>query len=540
VRLIYAVLIAHALALGFGLAGLLIAVPNPQLWADSQVGVEVYRFGMRYAGGLHIVLAAIAMLLVGARFLGWRPTLSFFGLAAGISLGAELIGTTTGFPFGEYSYTSGLGYKVAGEVPFTIPLSWFYMGFASFLLACFLIRPGSDRRRWVGAVALGAFLLTSWDLVLDPAMAHTDVAARFWVWGDEGAYFGMPVQNFAGWYVTGFAFIGLSALAWRGIVPVERVPATVPYLVFMANLVFALVISAAVGLWWPVLISGVLAGVPATWAFWSQRRALAGAGDGLGKHGWRGGTPGSPRARKALGVASRLLMARRTRFEVEGSENVPAEGPVILVARHYHHFYDGAAIMAASRRPVHILVALDWVRSGLQRRVMELACRVAGWPVVLRRERLSGHAEEQESRERSPYRHDDLAKYLLRGWRGSLGTLTSGGVLLVFPEAYPTIDPHHASEKGPDGFLPFRPGFARLAEAAERRGALPVAIVACGFAYEPGARWRVTLRFAPPVYRRQFASEPDLIASIETAVRASSGPRAQHVVVPGRKVREAS
>jgi len=40
-------------------------------------------------------------------------------------------GTSTGFPFGDYSYLSGLGYKITGLVPFTIP-SWFYMGFASY------------------------------------------------------------------------------------------------------------------------------------------------------------------------------------------------------------------------------------------------------------------------------------------------------------------------------------------------------------------------------------------------------------------------
>jgi len=52
-----------------------------------------------------------------------------------LSLGSELLGTSTGFPFGDYSYLSGLGYKITGLVPFTIPLSWFYMGFASYLIA---------------------------------------------------------------------------------------------------------------------------------------------------------------------------------------------------------------------------------------------------------------------------------------------------------------------------------------------------------------------------------------------------------------------
>ena len=52
-----------------------------------------------------------------------------------ISLTSELLGTSTGFPFGHYSYLSGLGYKIAGLVPFTIPLSWFYVGCVSYLLA---------------------------------------------------------------------------------------------------------------------------------------------------------------------------------------------------------------------------------------------------------------------------------------------------------------------------------------------------------------------------------------------------------------------
>ena len=35
-------------------------------------------------------------------------------------------------------------------------------------------------------------------------------------------------------------------------------------------------------------------------------------------------------------------------------------------------------------RPLHILVALDWVQNRAGRRAMERACRAAGWPVVLR------------------------------------------------------------------------------------------------------------------------------------------------------------
>ena len=113
-------LLGHATALVFGLAGMLIALPHPELWSASSLGQQAFAFGMQYAGPLHMVLGAAAMLAFGGAVLGWRRTLLFFGLACGLSLASELIGTGTGYPFGNYEYTSGLGYKVLGRVPFGV------------------------------------------------------------------------------------------------------------------------------------------------------------------------------------------------------------------------------------------------------------------------------------------------------------------------------------------------------------------------------------------------------------------------------------
>jgi len=200
-KLARALLLGHATALVFGLAGMLIALPHPELWSASPLGQQAFTFGMQYAGPLHMVLGAAAMLAFGGAVLGWRCTLLFFGLACGLSLASELIGTGTGYPFGNYEYTSGLGYKILGRVPFSIPLSWFYMGLASLLL-------GGALARWhpVWSVVLGAYFLTAWDLVLDPAMAHPSLALNFWIWHQSGPYFGMPVQNFLGWTATGALF----------------------------------------------------------------------------------------------------------------------------------------------------------------------------------------------------------------------------------------------------------------------------------------------------------------------------------------------
>ncbi len=256
-------LLAHLIALGFGLGGLLIALPNPHLWADSEFGRETYEFGMEYAGSLHIILGAAAMFFFGVRVLGMARTLIFFVVSCGLSLASELIGTGTGWPFGNYEYTSFLGYKVLDHVPFTIPLSWFYMGLASYLLAAAVVA----RRGWQPAgplaIGLGVWLLIVWDLVLDPAMAHEDLAVRFWEWNETGPYFGMPIQNYIGWAVTGLLFMAISRGLWGGDVHLARADVWLPLGIYLANTAFAMALSASVDLYIPIALSVVLGVLPA-------------------------------------------------------------------------------------------------------------------------------------------------------------------------------------------------------------------------------------------------------------------------------------
>jgi len=253
-------LVSHAVALLFGLGGMLIAMPHPELWASNPLGQQVFAFGMQFAGSLHMVLGAAAMFAFGMVALGWRRTLIFFLLACGLSLSAELIGTGTGYPFGNYAYLSGLGYKVLGRVPFSIPLSWFYMGLASFMLGSVLARSHP-----VWSVVLGAYLLTAWDLVLDPAMAHPGLALNFWTWHQSGPYFGMPIQNFAGWTATGALFMGLSRWWWRSVPP--NIPPGFPLTAYLLNLGFAVVLSAAGDVWVPigVALAATLAAAALAW-----------------------------------------------------------------------------------------------------------------------------------------------------------------------------------------------------------------------------------------------------------------------------------
>lgn len=256
-------LLAHLIALGFGLGGLLIALPNPELWADSELGRKTFEFGMEYGGSLHIVLGALAMFVFGVKTLGWARTGIFFILAYGLSLSSELIGTGTGWPFGNYAYTSFLGYKVLDHVPFTIPLSWFYMGLASYLLARAIVAARSWQPALPLTLGLGVWLLIVWDLVLDPAMAHEDLVVRFWEWSETGPYYGMPIQNYAGWAATGFLFMAISRGLWGTDVDLHRRDVMFPLAIYVANTVFAMALSASVDLYVPIVLSAVLGLLPA-------------------------------------------------------------------------------------------------------------------------------------------------------------------------------------------------------------------------------------------------------------------------------------
>lgn len=267
---------AHLGALVFGLVGLLIMLPNPSLWATDPRAVRVFDWSMEYAGATHIIFGALAMLAFGIVTIGWRKTGIFAAISYALSLTSELIGTGTGWPFGNYAYTDFLGYKVLGHVPYTIPLSWFYMGFASYLLGSVLAGRLGLRRQTFWALALGTWFLTVWDLVLDPAMAHESLRVQFWVWGETGPYFGMPVKNFIGWSLTGLLFMAVSRILWRQDANLNSVPLLFPLAVYTANVVFAMVLSAGVGLWMPIVLAAVLGLVPAVVGVWRRVEVVPG------------------------------------------------------------------------------------------------------------------------------------------------------------------------------------------------------------------------------------------------------------------------
>jgi len=258
----------HLGAMLFGLAGLLLVLPHPEFIQNlSEAGMQVFAWGMSSGGAVYMILGAIAVSIYAYRTLGLRRWLAFLIPSVGISLASELLGTSTGFPFGGYSYLSGLGAKISDLVPFTIPLSWFYMGLVCFLLANTILK---ESKHWLlkfESIALAALMLTSWDFVLDPAMSQAQYP--FWEWHEFGAFFGMPLQNFAGWMVTGALFMAVASLVGgKDSQPVlTRQQLVFPLAMYLGNFAFAMLLSISAGIYIPVLL-GLLLGVAPVLGLW--------------------------------------------------------------------------------------------------------------------------------------------------------------------------------------------------------------------------------------------------------------------------------
>jgi len=123
---------------------------------------------------------------------GLRYVLTFMAIVLPLAFAAEVIGVHTGLPFGDYSYSSQLGWKLF-DVPLLIPLAWFMM-----MYPCWLIAQAMHKKPLV-QITIAAWLMATWDLFLDPQMVNEG----FWIWHtSSGNTTQIPLSNFFGWLLT--------------------------------------------------------------------------------------------------------------------------------------------------------------------------------------------------------------------------------------------------------------------------------------------------------------------------------------------------
>ena len=160
---------------------------------------------------LHLLPPAVVAWTHGRILYGRKGILVFTIACIAVAGSFESLSLRTGFPFGHYFFTGIMGPKISG-LPVLLVLAYLGIGYSSWILALVILglrdKPLSGTRV-VAAPALAAFIMLAWDIAMDPQWAAID---RAWVWLDGGPFFGVPVSNFFGWYLTSFCFYQIFAL----------------------------------------------------------------------------------------------------------------------------------------------------------------------------------------------------------------------------------------------------------------------------------------------------------------------------------------
>src|SRR5512141_2772262 len=117
-----------------------------------------------------VLMQSTAVLIILYNAWGFARTAKTLLVVSILSYLAELLGSSTGIPFGKYYYSNLLQPQIAG-VPLLIPLAWFMMLPPAWAIAE-IIAPRSNSRFPIYHVLISALAFTAWDLFLDPQMVN--------------------------------------------------------------------------------------------------------------------------------------------------------------------------------------------------------------------------------------------------------------------------------------------------------------------------------------------------------------------------------
>lgn len=115
--------------------------------------------------------------------------------AMSISMGLEYLGVTYGILFGDYRYERDFGVQLAG-VPITIGFAWLVVIVSTSVITQRLL---GKKRSLLLFVVISSLLAVLIDLAIDPVAF---ALKKYWIWEQPGFFYGVPFQNFIGWFVT--------------------------------------------------------------------------------------------------------------------------------------------------------------------------------------------------------------------------------------------------------------------------------------------------------------------------------------------------
>jgi len=195
---------------------------TPLLWTLVVINVVLSLVNAVFPNHIPIPLLIVVSIVVplafalfhGAVRYQWSGILIFLVMCLVVSNLLENTSILTGFPFGHYYYTSGLGPKLF-LVPLAIGPFYFGTGYLAWVLATVLIGDVRPKGSWFTTFAvpfMASFMMVAWDLGMDPT---NSTIRHLWIWEQGGGYFGVPLTNYLGWFFTVYVFFQFFALYLR-------------------------------------------------------------------------------------------------------------------------------------------------------------------------------------------------------------------------------------------------------------------------------------------------------------------------------------
>jgi putative membrane protein len=179
----------------------------------------------------YVFVFLVVYLFAAVTKLGWARTAAYTTVAWTIAYAAEFSSTRNGFPFGMYVYLEGTRDRELwlSNVPFFDSLSFSFLCYLGYALAVFLYapllrRPGDFQvadtlaiRTAPRVLLTGAFLTMLLDWVIDPLTLQGErwFLGKIYYYPGGGIHFGVPLSNYAGWFLVAAATIAVYQLLDR-------------------------------------------------------------------------------------------------------------------------------------------------------------------------------------------------------------------------------------------------------------------------------------------------------------------------------------
>jgi len=200
----------------------------------------------------------LVYLFSASLFLGVKKALIYIPIGYSIAWISEWCSIHYGIPYGFYRYIPTTTHRELwiGGIPFMDSLSYVFLSYAAYgmtWLLCLKYKlPTRIFSSWMFTF-LGAFMLTVLDVVIDPVALQGDkwFLGKIYEYPYGGIYFGVPLSNFAGWFIVGVVLMRI--LQWLGN---NRPPSLSPNPglllatgLYVAVLLFNLAVTAYIGAW---------------------------------------------------------------------------------------------------------------------------------------------------------------------------------------------------------------------------------------------------------------------------------------------------